>query len=195
MANDYRSDDCVTKDPIAIEPVLAVLSIVVHILSFSREFAVLSTKNRRIRQNFRRLREEVLRLNNAIDDVILTVGRHAHYANLDIGEGPPVTNRRPTVSDTLIELREGDYARWRDTRDRIHELGESVYRVMSDTRKAVQEVDNEPLVQSLDADVFSKVDEVIIGFGSSTFGDVVAKLRQVLSELDKMLKHVYEHPR
>ena len=111
-------------NPVGIEPILNILSALAHILNVVREFGLTSRRHRRIRHNFWRLRETTLRLNNCLDDLVLTIQRHLQYVGAEATE-LPVTERRPTFSATILALQEADNVRWRDLQDTLHELSKS----------------------------------------------------------------------
>jgi hypothetical protein len=88
-----------------------------------------------------------------------------------------------------MELRAADYSRWVEIRDKINALGQSIYQLLSDIRKSAPEFKDGSLGPALTSEFVSKIDAVILGFGSSTFGDVVGRLRNVLIELDAILRN------
>ncbi len=178
------------SDPIGLEPFLTILSSAISVLSFAYQFGLLSTRHRRIRGNFSRMRTEVLRLHNCLDDLVLALQRHSQFANLHLGQDPRASDRKATLAETLLELREADYLRWRDLQDKIQTLAQAIYRLLSDTRRLVQELGDERLVETLGKEVFSLVDELLIGLGNVSFGDFVAGLRNVLAKLEETLTYV-----
>jgi hypothetical protein len=94
------------------------------------------------------------------------------------------------LSATLLDLRELDYVRWRDVQDRIQAVGQSIYQVARDTRQVAQDLGDERVAETLGHDVLSSVDELIVRFGTMTFGEFVVGIRNVVTKLEETLAYV-----
>jgi hypothetical protein len=180
-------------DPIGVELVLGILSASVTLVSAVHQFGLFSKRDERVLQKFKSLREELLRLHNCLDDLILTIHRHSLYQSDETSERS-LTDKRLTLSNTLFRLKQRDYYRWLDIKEAVFKVSQRSYLLISEIRSLSSETSDEQLAETLNNEILIPFDKLLLNFGSYEFGDFVSQLRQVLSDLDNTLNDViYSH--
>jgi len=176
-------------DPIGAEFILSVLGVVIGTISAIHQFGFFPRKDKRIRDEFRSLREQVLRLHNSLDEIILTFERYSHYKDQNIKIN--IFSRNITISSTTMKLKEKDYIKWLDIRESLFKVSKNVYSIVSKIRALSLEFDINEDIEFLNEVIVSNFDELLSNFGNYNLGDFLGKLRKHLSELDNYLLKIY----
>ena len=175
-----QKDDII--DPIGIGLILDILSISISILNTVHQFGLLSRKDKMIQEEFKKLREQTLRLHNRLDDLLLIFEIYGSYEGNDVGS---LDSKKLTISDTLIKLKEKDYLRWLDIQYSLHMLGQECYSLISNIRELSQ---NYPKINEvLNPEIFVPFDKLFMNFSSYGFGDFVTQFRKALDQLQSTL--------
>lgn len=177
-----QSDD--TVDPIAVELILSLMSLSVSILSAVHQFGLLSKKDKNIQKEFRKLREQTLRLHNRLDDLLLLFEIYGSYEGNDVGS---LDSKKLTISDTLLILKEKDYLRWQDIQKSLHMLTQECYSLISKIRELSQNYPNSLINETLNTEIFVPFDKLLMNFNSYGLGDFLTQFRKALFQLDSTL--------
>lgn len=181
--NVYLSQTQESVDPIGIELLISILATSISIVSAIHQFGLYPKRDDKILKEFKRLRKQLLRIHNSLDDLILAVDRH----DLSNEKIKSIEKKSLTLSDTLMELSPKDYYRWEDVRESIYELSQITFSVISNIRSLCSDLSDEGTLETLGNEVLSPFDDLLIHFSSYEFGKFVSEFRDALSKLDENL--------
>jgi hypothetical protein len=179
--NENAVNEEITIDPIGFEPLLSIFSLVVSIVSLIHDFGLFPINSRETNQ-LEDLYREVLRLQNVLDDLILTFHRYkSKTGNEDLEQ------ESLSLSSTLFDLNEREYYRWLDLQDRIQEINQNVYSLISKMRLMNLKHMKKSSHEIFSSDLFTSLDELILRMGEIKFAEFIRELRLYLDKLQKKL--------
>jgi hypothetical protein len=167
-------------DPIGVEIILQFIAPTVAIISLLHQFGVFSKKDHKIKKKFKKLHKQTIKLHNYLDSLILIIQRHSNDNEQNKQES--LINKRLTIKETQILLKEKDHIGWTDIQKSLHELSKEYYLLLSEIRELCEDESIE-YDDLLYWDVFDEFDELLINFGIYEVGDFVSKLRAVINNL------------
>ena len=176
-------------DPIGIELVLTIFGTVVSIVSTAHQFGLIKGRDKRVQDNFKRLREEVFRLGHCVDELALTMQRHIGTLALDSPDRS-LPDNPATLSGTVMLLQHREYRRWRDLQEKVHKISRDVYDLCADIREAMTVIGESEEAAAVGADILEPFDEVMLSFGTRPFGEVLQKLREAVRSLEHIVNGV-----
>ena len=171
-------------DPIGIELAIAIFSTTLTTISFVCQFRSVLRRKGKASNSVHEVRREVLRLQNALDDLILTIERLSHHS-----KEFSFADKTPTISQTMMRLSRKDYQRWILINDAIKRVDHKLYEIISEVRDLVLDEELEDIKVSK---ITEKADSLLLGMGNTTFSTFVAGLRQLLSEVDADLANIHQ---
>lgn len=170
-------------DPIGIELVLSILSLSVSIVGVVHQLGWLSKRDKKIQKKFIKLREQTLRLHNNLDNLILKFKEY----NEKYYNGDTLFSRKLTISDTLFILKEKDYLDWLDLQKSIQGLSKEVYSLIFNIRELSLNYPNHLINETMNKEIFTPFDELLIKFNSYEFIEFATQLRNALTKLELIL--------
>jgi len=178
-------------DPIGIEIVLSILSLSVGVISVIYHFGVFSERNKSVSQEFKKLRQNVIRLHNCLDDFILTLQRHSHY---EISEEELLAKKKLTISATMFKLKDKDYCRWIDIQDSISRLTQETYSIIDNIRTTCFDYEDN-ISEGNHHEIIEQFDNLLINYSTYELGDFVSNLREAISNLEKVILDLHNKAR
>jgi hypothetical protein len=169
-------------DPVGIEVLVAIFSTSITLVATLHQFGVFSKKHKKLSIEFENLHNEILRLQNSLDDFILTLHRNSH--NLQDHE---LENSSMTISQTLLYLEHRDYIRWLDIEDKIKNIDANVYKIISKIRDLSFRYFKQELVEPFNQNLTDSFDTLILNMGQLSFGEFISELRKNLTMIDKTI--------
>lgn len=165
-------------DPNGVELGLAIFSTAITTISFIYQFGP-KIQRYQLENKIREIRREILRLQNSIDDFVLTLERMSNNM-----PDMSLHGRKVSMSDTMFKLRDRDYQRWILIQDAVKRIDQKLYKTISEIREMeLGEEEEKPISPKL----MKTTDELILGMGRLSFDDFVVSLRNLLNEIDKEL--------
>jgi hypothetical protein len=169
-------------DPVGVELAISIFSTLISVVSLLVEMGIPLKKQKDIKEKIEAIQQEILRLHNALDDLILTLERmRLRTDDIDI------SNNSCTISDTLLELRERDYLRWADIRDAIKRIDTNIYILLKEVRALSIKYASEHTREPFDQELIASFDNVLLGMSKFTFGEFISELRALLNLLSNRL--------
>ena len=175
-------------DPLGIELIVSVLSLAIGTISAIYQFGLFSKKDKRIRDEFKLLRQQVLRLQNSLDDIILTFDRYSNYDDRNINYN--IFHGKITISSTIMKLKEKDYIKWLDIKESLHTISQNVYTIIAKLRTLNLKFEIIEEEEFFNKVIVGNFDELLINFSKYNIGEFLSKLRKNLSQLENYLLEI-----
>jgi len=175
-------------DPVGIELLLAIFSTAVTVASAIHQFGLFPRKREKILTGFENLNQEIMKLQNTLDDFILTAQRYSSDSSDKVLEKNPIT-----ISGTLMYLKERDYLRWIDIHDSIKRIDSQIYLIISKIRSLSLEYFQQYSEEPFDNELLKPFDELILNMSRMTFGEFIKELRELLNMLSKKMYRLIVH--
>jgi hypothetical protein len=175
-------------DPIGAELIIAILATAINLVGTLHQFGLFSKKRKKILLEFENLYREVFRLQNSLDDLILTLERYSHQSGLpDLGEKPL------TIRGTLFYLEKRDYVRWIDVQDTIKRIDRDIYHIVSKIRSLSFKYEGKFSIEPSTQELTESFDELLLNMGKMTFGAFIMAMRSRLSLVEKAIHRLISH--
>ena len=162
-------------DPVGVELALGIYSALLSTVAFLHMFEP-QLREIRERKRLRRVRDAVLAIQNSIDDLLLTFARAQSY---DVSLDGSLS-----INETMLDLKERDFHRWRSIRDAIERNRRELYDSIDLIRR--EEIEEEKSGRFA-SELVQETDHVLLSMGEMSLSQFVLTLRELAASLDDNL--------
>jgi hypothetical protein len=169
MKNILNSKTDNKFDPIGIEIILLILTTSFHAISVFIQFQEAS-KQERIREKFLEIESQTLDLNRELTKFV------GILSSLN-QEGYELSNKKLTIEDTLLELRENQYYAYLEITKEINTINNIIQAELNTLRENEKTFLSNGIKSESSFDLANSFDNLMLSYSTLSFMDFIEKLQ------------------